>query len=262
MARCRLRRAGAAALLAAALAAFSIVPAAGEEPATAAPAAPGDASAAAAAPAAPASAAPPPATPGAGASAPASGTGAADKQQVIEPQVARREFKKPRFPSDDIELGIFTGTYETQNFGSSLVAGVRAGYHISEDVFVEAAGAQTRVTDQDFRQILPGGIFPLPRETLRYYNLSLGYNILPGEIFLPGNHAKYSALYVIAGVGTTNFDQNSRETINVGAGFRVFLADWTAVQLDVRDHVFSINLLGAPQTTQNLEFTLGLSFFF
>ena len=94
------------------------------------------------------------------------------------------------------------------------------------------------------------------------FDLSVGYNIFPGEIFLARNHAKVSTVYVIAGLGTTKFDDASHETVNVGAGLRVFLADWSAVQLDVRDHIFSLNLLGQPQTTQNLELTLGLTFFF
>lgn len=186
----------------------------------------------------------------------------ATNQQVIEPQVDRRDVHVPRIPSSDIELGVFTGTYDTQNFGASLVGGVRAGYHITEDVFVEGVYGQTKVSDENFRQILPGGIFPTPKQTLRYYDLSAGYNIFPGEIFLAHNHAKVSTVYVVAGLGTTKFDNTSHETVNVGAGLRVFLADWSAVQLDVRDHVFSINLLGQPQTTQNLELTLGLTFFF
>jgi outer membrane beta-barrel protein len=198
-------------------------------------------------------------------SAPQSATPLNEKaanQQVIEPQIDRRNVRVPHIPSNDFELGVFTGTYETQNFGASLVAGVRAGYDITEDVFVQGVYGQTKVSDQDFRQILPGGIFPTPRETLRYYDLSVGYNIFPGEIFLARNHAKVSTVYVIAGLGTTKFDDASHETVNVGAGLRVFLADWSAVQLDVRDHIFSLNLLGQPQTTQNLELTLGLTFFF
>jgi hypothetical protein len=35
-----------------------------------------------------------------------------------------------------------------------------------------------------------------------------------------------------------------------------------ALQADVRDHVFSLDLLGKRQSTQNLEVTAGLTFFF
>ena len=58
--------------------------------------------------------------------------------QVIVPQVERRDVKLPKFASRDFSLGLFTGVYATQNFGTSSVSGVRLGYHVTEDVFVEA----------------------------------------------------------------------------------------------------------------------------
>ena len=89
-------------------------------------------------------------------------------EQVIQPQVDRREVKLPKYPSKDFEIGAYVGTYAMQNFGSSLVTGVRLGYHISEDFFVHAVYAQTKVSDESFRQILPGGIFAQPEDCLLY----------------------------------------------------------------------------------------------
>jgi outer membrane beta-barrel protein len=183
-------------------------------------------------------------------------------EQVIEPQVDRREIKLPKFPANDIELGLFYGTYATQNFGSSALVGARLGYHITEDIFVEAVYARTRVSDENFRQILPGGIFPQPRQTLSYYNLSAGYNILPGEVFVGRNTAWASALYLIGGIGSTSFLEQRRQTVNFGLGLRVFLKDWAALQVDMRDHIYSLDLLGRRQNTQNLELSAGVTFFF
>ena len=114
-------------------------------------------------------------------------------EQVIEPKVERRDVKLPHFPSKDFEVGVFGGTYATQNFGASAIGGLRVGYHISEDIFVEGVLAQTKVSDDTFRQILPGGVFAQRKETLRYYNLSAGYNVLPGEVFIGSNRAKATA---------------------------------------------------------------------
>jgi outer membrane beta-barrel protein len=183
-------------------------------------------------------------------------------EQVIVPQVERREVKLPRFPSKDFELGVFTGTYATQNFGASWVNGLRLGYHISEDIFVEAVYAQTKVSDETFRQVLPGGVFADKKEALKYYNLSAGFNVLPGEVFIGKNRAKATAIYLIGGVGSTNFNQQRRQTVNFGLGTRLLLADRWALQVDMRDHVFSLDLLGKRQSTQNLELTGGLTFFF
>ena len=197
--------------------------------------------------------------------APATARAQAEKpanEQVIVPQVDRRDVKLPRFPSKDFEIGLFTGTYETQNFGASSVSGLRLGYHITEDFFAEAAYAQTKVSDETFRQILPGGIFPTGKDTLKYYNLSAGYNVLPGEVFLGSNRAKATAVYLIGGVGSTSFNGQKRQTLNFGLGLRLLLADRWALQVDMRDHIFSLDLLGKRQSTQNLELTGGLTYFF
>jgi outer membrane beta-barrel protein len=183
-------------------------------------------------------------------------------EQVIEPQVDRRVVKLPKFPSNDFEFGVFGGTYATESFGSSFLYGARLGYHITEDIFVEAVYGRTQISDENFRQILPGGVFPQPKETLSYYNLSAGYNILPGEVFIGKSYAKASALYLIGGIGSTNFLEQKRQTINFGLGLRVFLADWAAIQVDMRDHIFSLDLLGKRKNTQNLELSAGLTFFF
>jgi hypothetical protein len=104
-------------------------------------------------------------------------------EQVVVPQVERRDVKLPRYPSKDIEVGAFAGVYSTENFGANAVYGLRLGYHITEDFFVQANLAQTKVSDENFRQLLPGGgIFPREEEKLTYYNLSAGWNVLPGEI--------------------------------------------------------------------------------
>ena len=192
----------------------------------------------------------------------AQSTPAGNTDQVVVPQVDRRDIEKPKFPSNDFEIGLFTGTYATQNFGSSWVYGARIGYHITEDFFVEAAYGQTKVSDELFRQILPGGIFPKDSEKLSYYNLSIGYNLFPGEIFIGGRRARPSQFYIVAGVGSTKFDQQRKPTFNAGFGYRVYLADWVALQLDLRDHIFSLDLLGKRQSTQNVELTGGLSFYF
>jgi len=183
-------------------------------------------------------------------------------EQVIQPAVPRRDVRVPKIPNNDFIVGAFVGTYSSENFGASLVYGARLGYHITEDFFVEGLYGTTKVSDDNFRKILPGGIFPTPEEKLDYYNLSVGYNILPGEVFFGSKYAKASALYLIAGVGSTKFLEQTKQTVNFGLGLRVFVKDWAAIQVDFRDHVYSLDLLGERKSTSNLELTFGATFFF
>lgn len=183
-------------------------------------------------------------------------------EQVIVPEVARRPIKVPRYPSNDFSIGLFSGVYSAQNFGSNEVDGLRLGYHITEDVFVEGVFARTKVSDATFRQILPGGVFPNGVEKLFYNNLSFGFNVLPGEVFVSRNTAMASSLYLVAGLGTTRFNNQRLQTVNLGVGSRVFLGEGAALQADMRNHVYSIDLLGERRITNNLELTVGVSFFF
>ena len=185
-----------------------------------------------------------------------------DANQVVVPEVERREVKLPKFPSKDIAVGLFAGTYATQNFGAAGVVGARLGYHITEDWFVEATLAQSKVNDEAFRQVLPGGIFVNQKENLRYYAASAGYNLLPGEVFPTAKRAKATAIYLIAGVGSTKFNQQRSQTVSFGLGGRLLLTDRAAVQFDMRDHVFSLDLLGKRQSTHNLELTGGFTYYF
>ena len=185
------------------------------------------------------------------------------QEQVVVPEVDRRPVKKPRLPSNDFSVGLFYGAYATENFGTSPVTGIKLGYAITEDIFVEGAYGKTTVSDEAFRQIFPGGgVLSEPQQKLNYYNLSAGWNVLTGEAFFGRNTAKASSLYLIAGLGSTKFVEQKKQTYNVGVGTRLFFNDYVSVQVDVRDHIFSLDLLGKRQSTQNIELTFGLSVFF
>ncbi|MFZ2648923.1 MAG: outer membrane beta-barrel domain-containing protein [Burkholderiaceae bacterium] len=185
-------------------------------------------------------------------------------EQVVVPQVERRELRLPRFPSKDYELGLLYGTYATQNFGSKPVVALRLGYHITEDFFVESVYGRTKADDSVYRRLLAtgGGVFDTETVNLSYYNISFGFNALPGEVFLGARLARPTALYLIGGVGSTKFDKQRRQTVNFGWGVRSMLADWAALQLDMRDHVFTLDLLGKRENTHNIEMSAGLTFFF
>jgi outer membrane beta-barrel protein len=183
--------------------------------------------------------------------------------QVIDPVVERREIKEPAIDREDFEIGGYVGIMSIEDFGSDVVYGVRLAYHITDGFFVEGMVGQTEAGLTSF-EVLSGGARLLTdsERTLTYYNLNLGYNILPGEVFIGEGRAYNTNLYLIAGLGSTEFAGDDRFTVNVGAGYRFLLTDSVALHLDVRDHLFDIDLLGEEKTVHNLEAHLGLTVFF
>jgi outer membrane beta-barrel protein len=183
--------------------------------------------------------------------------------QVIDPEVERREIKEAAIDREDFEIGAYVGIMSIEDFGSDVSYGVRLAYHITEGFFVEGTAGQSKGGLTSF-EVLSGGatLITDSERTMTYYNLNLGYNILPGEVFIGEGRAYNTNLYLIAGLGSTRFAGDDRFTVNVGAGYRFLLSDSIALHLDFRDHLFDIDLLGEEKTAHNLEGHLGFTVFF
>jgi outer membrane beta-barrel protein len=182
---------------------------------------------------------------------------------VIEPDIERREIQTAKIDTEDFEVGVFVGQLSVEDFGVNSVAGARLAYHITESYFVELAAGQTETELTSFERL--SGAAQLLTDSERdytYYNVSLGYNIFPGESFIGKNRALNTTTYLIGGVGKTTFAGDDRFTLNVGLGIRIMPLDWLAVHADFRDHIFDIDLLGKEKTSHNMEAHLGVTFFF
>jgi outer membrane beta-barrel protein len=182
---------------------------------------------------------------------------------VIEPDIERREIDTARIDTEDFEVGLFAGQLSVEDFGVNTVTGVRLAYHITEGFFTELAAGQSDTERTSFERL--SGAAELLTDSEReytYYNLSLGYNIFPGESFVGKNRALNTSTYVIGGVGKTSFAGDDRFTLNIGMGIRLMPLDWLAVHADVRDHIFDIDLLGQEKKAHNIEAHIGVTFFF
>jgi outer membrane beta-barrel protein len=188
---------------------------------------------------------------------------AAETEQVINPEIDRRDIKDAAIDTENFEFGLFAGVMNVEDFGTNPVYGARLAYHVTEDLFAEVSYGQTETSETSFER-LSGNIQLLSDDDrkLIYLNASAGFNILPGEGFIGSKWAFTSALYVIGGVGGTRFASDDALSWNIGAGYRVLVNDWLSLRIDVRDHIFELDLLGQRQTNHNLEFTGGLSIFF
>ena len=187
----------------------------------------------------------------------------AEEVPVIEPEVERRTIDPAEIDTEDFELGFFAGQMSVEDFGVNTVTGLRFAYHVTEAFFVELTAGQTTAGLTSFERLSGAAqLLTDPDREYAYYNLSMGYNIFPGESFVGRNRALNTAFYLIGGVGKTRFAGDDRFTVSIGAGMRFLPLDWLAVHIDVRDHILDVDLLGQQKTTNNLEGHLGLTFFF
>ncbi|MFK7915041.1 MAG: outer membrane beta-barrel domain-containing protein [Pseudomonadales bacterium] len=185
----------------------------------------------------------------------------------LEPLVVRepdrRQVDVDALDSENIEIGVFGGLMSVQDFGTDTVVGARLAYHVTEDFFVEGSYGQTTLGQTSFERLSGGAqILTDEERDLTYYNVSLGWNIFPGEAFVGRGFAFKGGLYLIGGVGSTEFGGDSRFTINAGVGYRLIATDWLAFHVTLRDHFFESDLLGENDTLHNLEFSGGLTLFF
>ena len=187
---------------------------------------------------------------------------AAEAPEVIAPELERREIKVARIDNENIEIGVYGGIIAIEDFDSSAIGVIRIGFHINENMFIEASYGTAKGDKTSFEELIPSTQL-ISDEQREYtsYDIAFGWNLLPGETWI-FNKAYKSDLYLILGGGTTEFGGDKWFTWNVGAGYRLFLNDWLAWRIDVRDHIFNRDLFGEDDQTNNIEISTGISFFF
>src|SRR3954469_18134468 len=183
--------------------------------------------------------------------------------RVIEPNVARRKIKTPKIDNENWEIGLGADFLSIEDFGTNPVYAGQITYHVTEDFFFRGDIGESTAGRTSFEN-LGGDIELLTGDERRftYYSLSLGYNFLPGEVFLGRKTAMNSGFYTLIGIGSVKFAGDNRLTLNLGAGFRVLPTDWLAIHIGVQDRVFDSDLLGETKVTNNLETLLSATVFF
>ncbi|MBC8209731.1 MAG: outer membrane beta-barrel domain-containing protein [Gammaproteobacteria bacterium] len=186
-----------------------------------------------------------------------------DSDLLIAPDVERQAFDDAQIDSSDFELMLFAGFLSIEDFGVNALVAFKLNYYVNESIFVQLSLAQSEGSETSY-EVLSGGA-PLltdDERQLQYYSINIGYNLLPGEAFLGEQTAFNTALYLSAGIGNTDFAGSERFTINYGAGYRFLLNDAISLNTEFRNNVFDVDVFGKKTTSNNLEFIVGIGWFF
>jgi len=186
-----------------------------------------------------------------------------EQTNLIQPQIERTEFDESLIDSDDFEIAVYGGYLAVEDFDTNVVIGVKLGYHVSEDFFVQLSYGTSEVGETSFERLSGGAPLLSDEEReLEYYLVSLGFNLFPGEAFVTDSTTFNTVLYLSAGVGTTTFAGDDRFTIGYGVGHRTLFADGFSLDIEMRDLIFEQDVFGEDESTNNLELTASLNLFF
>ena len=188
---------------------------------------------------------------------------AADTPEVVEPRVQRRDVAVPAIDNENFEAGLFVGTISIEDFGTSFLYGGRIAYHFTVRSEERRVGEDCRSRSSRYQE--KSGSAQLLTDSERqytYYDLAIGWNALPGEVFFGGKRAMPAALYLTLAAGSTRFGGDDHFTVTPGIGYRLLLNDWLAVHVDGRNQLFDSDLLGKDKLTQNMQFSLSVTAFF
>lgn len=186
-----------------------------------------------------------------------------DETSLIEPQIERTEFDESLIESSDFEFSIYAGYLALEDFDTDFVTGLKIGYHISEDFFVQASFGLGNSGETSFERLSGGAPLLSDEERdVEYYLVTLGFNLFPGEAFITDSTTFNTVFYLSAGVGTTTFAGDDRFTIAYAFGYRTLFADAFSLDIEMRDLIWDLDIFGTEESTNNLEFTVSLNLFF
>lgn len=184
------------------------------------------------------------------------------EEQIIKPKVLRQDVNIAGIDTESFEIGYYNGVMSVEDFGANSVQGILLAYHLTEDVFLLATMGQTTTGKSSQEEYSGSDIFTDSERELSYYNIMVGYNLLPGEVFWGSDLAFNTDLYLTVGSGITKFGGDEHSTFVYGIGYRFIGADWLSIHIDMRNHTFQHDYFAREKKVNNLEFTIGLSIFF
>lgn len=172
----------------------------------------------------------------------------------------------PQISANNIEteyfdVGLYTGVLNIEDFSSELVYGINVTFNANENYFIQFnyLSADTGLSSFEESQ---GQLFTGSDRTFKHFDFLLGYNLFLGEHFTTDTVTKLSSLYLVAGVGDTDFGGEESFTFTVGLGYQIALKRNILLRMDYRDYIYKTNIIGEDNSTHNTQLTVGVSYLF
>ncbi len=184
-----------------------------------------------------------------------------DESPIVSPNIERADVKIPSVQPGQIELIGTAGIFQADGFSSDLMYGLRGAYHWNQKLFLEATYAKAKISEEPRQNLGIPDAFN--SDSLTFFDIGAGYNILPGRSFFGKHYTVTTDLYAAIDVGKTKLDSNSAWTISPGMGIRMTPYKKLTLHLDFKDHFVTRTLSDqSSKLKNNLELSLGVGTFF
>lgn len=176
--------------------------------------------------------------------------------QSVDPNIKRPEVQLKQIKAQDYELGGYAEGIVLDRNHSVGLYGVRAGYHFTDRAFVEGNAAfSSTIGFEDIRQSI--GASEDPGLDYSTYEASLGYMLIPGDLYITRSYTLPFAFYAIGGLGYVDYEGEGNFAYSYGGGLRITPTDYFAIRFELRNQSWS-----DKKTNDNAVFSIGVSGFF
>lgn len=182
--------------------------------------------------------------------------------KIVEPKAQPREIEAAAIDTERFELGVFAGVIAVEDFNSNLVYGLSGSFHVSKNWLVQVNYGRSEVSRATIEDVTDSNFLSEDDRDLSYFDVTAGYQLLPGRSYASGKSKFNSGIYLLAGAGQSEFAGSKEPTFNFGASYRVVVTDWMTMNLDFRDRLIQREYLGEDKLSHNLEATLGINALF
>jgi outer membrane beta-barrel protein len=159
------------------------------------------------------------------------------------------------------ELSIQGGYYVSDVFDGTYVYGMSYGYHMTEDLAVEAMAARSQLVTSGGPELeRTFAVLQGKTQEAWLFNADLVWAPAHAKIRLGGSITHFD-LYLMAGAGVIDSAISRDIAGNGGMGLKFFMGHAWAFRVDVRDYVFRQQLLSQALLVNDITVTAGFSIY-
>lgn len=139
-------------------------------------------------------------------------------------------------------LGISFGVLNVEDFTSEFVPTLSATFRASEDFFLQANFLRASISESAY-ETSQSALFSGSDREFTHYDLLFGYNLFQSEFYLSAEETVLANLYVVSGIGDTDFGGESSFTYTLGVGYELSVTRNLGLYVDFRDYIYQSTLV-------------------